>query len=49
MAQTVPGAPAPPTTMTYEESLEWADEDTHAEWVNGEVIYEQPGFAKASK
>ena len=24
--------------MTYEEFLAWADEDTHAEWVNGEVI-----------
>lgn len=24
--------------MTYEEFLAWAGEDTHAEWVNGEVI-----------
>lgn len=24
--------------MSYEAFLEWADEDTHAEWVNGEVI-----------
>jgi Uma2 family endonuclease len=24
--------------MTYEEFLAWADEDVHAEWVNGEVI-----------
>jgi Uma2 family endonuclease len=24
--------------MTYEEFLAWADEDTHAEWVDGEVI-----------
>ena len=24
--------------MTYEEFLAWADEDIHAEWVNGEVI-----------
>ncbi len=24
--------------MTYDEFLEWADEDVHAEWVNGEVI-----------
>lgn len=24
--------------MTYEEFLAWADEDMHAEWVNGEVI-----------
>jgi Uma2 family endonuclease len=28
--------------MTYEEFLEWADEDTHAEWVNGEVVYMSP-------
>jgi Uma2 family endonuclease len=29
-------------TMTYEEFLEWADEDTHAEWVDGEVIETSP-------
>jgi Uma2 family endonuclease len=28
--------------MTYEEYLAWADEDTHAEWVNGEVIIHMP-------
>src|SRR3712207_2095793 len=28
--------------MTYEEFLEWADEDTHAEWVAGEVIVFMP-------
>ncbi|MBN1287473.1 MAG: Uma2 family endonuclease [Anaerolineae bacterium] len=27
-----------PLRMTYEEFLEWADEDTRAEWVDGEVI-----------
>ena len=31
--------PTPPQRrMTYEEFLEWSDEDTHAEWVDGEVI-----------
>ena len=30
--------PAPPAKMTYEEFLAWADEDTWAEWVDGEVI-----------
>jgi Uma2 family endonuclease len=30
--------PAPPPRMTYEEFLAWADEDTWAEWVNGEVL-----------
>ena len=28
--------------MSYEEFLEWADEDTLAEWVNGEVIMTSP-------
>lgn len=28
--------------MTYEEFLKWADEDTHAEWVDGEVIELSP-------
>src|SRR5687768_10749606 len=25
--------------MTFEQFIEWADEDTHAEWVDGEVHY----------
>lgn len=29
--------PADPAIMTYEEFLEWADEDTLAEWVAGKV------------
>ncbi len=28
--------------MTYAEFLAWADEDVHAEWVNGEVIIHMP-------
>ena len=32
-----PGRARPPR-MTYEEFLAWADEDTLAEWVDGEVI-----------
>jgi Uma2 family endonuclease len=28
--------------MSYEEYLAWADEDVHAEWVNGEVIIQMP-------
>lgn len=28
--------------MSYEEFLAWSDEDTHAEWVNGEVIIHMP-------
>jgi Uma2 family endonuclease len=39
----------PPTSeyrfkMSYEEFLEWCDEDTHAEWVNGEVIVFMPPY-----
>jgi Uma2 family endonuclease len=33
-----PAKSASPEKMTYEEFLAWADEDTWAEWVNGEVI-----------
>lgn len=29
-------------TMTYQDFLAWADEDTHAEWVNGAVIVFMP-------
>ncbi len=32
----------PPGKMTYEEFLAWADEDTLAEWVDGEVIMLSP-------
>jgi Uma2 family endonuclease len=34
--------PASPPRMTYEEFLAWCDEDTHAEWVNGEVVRMSP-------
>ena len=40
-----PTAPAihnQPLRMSYEEYLAWADEDVHAEWVNGEVIVQMP-------
>jgi Uma2 family endonuclease len=33
---------APPGKVTYEEFLAWADEDTWAEWVNGEVFILTP-------
>jgi len=32
----------PPSKMTYEEFLAWADEDTLAEWVDGEVVLYRP-------
>jgi Uma2 family endonuclease len=28
--------------MTYEQFLEWLDDETHAEWVNGEVVLMSP-------
>ncbi len=31
------GPPEEPSRMSYAEFLAWADEDTHAEWVDGEV------------
>ena len=37
-----PERTASPGKMTYEEFLAWADEDTWAEWVNGEVIIMSP-------
>jgi Uma2 family endonuclease len=37
---------APPGKMTYEEFLAWADEDTWAEWVNGEVILLTPASTR---
>ena len=33
--------------MSYEEFLQWADEDVHAEWVDGEVIVHMPPMALA--
>jgi Uma2 family endonuclease len=34
--------PDSPPRMSYEEFLEWADEDTYAEWVDGEVVFMSP-------
>jgi Uma2 family endonuclease len=35
-------APAAPGRLSYEDFLAWADEDTLAEWVNGEIIMTSP-------
>jgi hypothetical protein len=35
-------APAQPARRSYEEFLAWADEDTLAEWVDGEMILTSP-------
>ena len=37
---------SPVPKMTYEEFLEWCDEDTFAEWVDGEVILMSPVSTK---
>ena len=45
MHLTVPstqGRPVPNGKITYKEFLEWMDEDTHAEWVNGEIVFMAP-------
>lgn len=36
------GEPPPRKKMSYEEFLEWADEDTWAEWVDGEIVMNSP-------
>src|SRR5262249_3278327 len=37
-----PPPPDVPLRMSYEEFLAWADEDTRAEWVDGEVVLMSP-------
>lgn len=37
-----PSKPAPTEPMSFEEFIEWLDEDTHAEWVDGKVIFKMP-------
>jgi Uma2 family endonuclease len=32
----------PPGPVTFEEFMDWCDEDTHAEWVDGEIIMMSP-------
>lgn len=39
----------PPNYMTYEEFLEWADEDTLAEWVDGVVVMTSPASTRHQK
>ena len=38
--------PTQTATMTYEEFLQWADEDTLAEWVDGTVVMTTPASAR---
>jgi Uma2 family endonuclease len=39
-------APAKPKKLSYEEFQAWADEDTLAEWVDGEVVMTSPAARK---
>ncbi len=34
--------PLPPAPISFEEFLAWADEDTHAEWVDGRIVLMSP-------
>lgn len=36
----------PPAPMTYEQFLDWADEDTLAEWADGMVVMTSPASAR---
>ncbi len=38
----VPSRVPPDRKLTYEEFLDWCDEDTWAEWVNGDVVFLPP-------
>jgi Uma2 family endonuclease len=37
-----PARALPAETMSYEQFLAWADEETFAEWVNGKVVFMSP-------
>ena len=34
--------PLPPTPVSFEQFMAWTDEDTHAEWVDGEIVLMSP-------
>lgn len=38
----IPSKPLPPGKVTYEEFLDWLDDETHAEWVDGEIVLMSP-------
>jgi Uma2 family endonuclease len=42
-------SPPRPRKMTYAEFLQWADEDTLAEWVDGEVVMSSPASSGHQK
>ncbi len=42
----LPEKPLPMGRISYEQFLEWAEEDTHAEWVDGEIVMPSPASYK---
>jgi Uma2 family endonuclease len=34
--------PPPPAPVSWDDFLDWADEDTHAEWIDGEIVEMPP-------
>jgi len=42
----LPGRKVPPGPVSFEEYLEWLDEDTWAEWVDGKVVMLSPANAQ---
>lgn len=42
----IPAPSAAPRRMTYEQFLDWADEDTYAEWVDGKVERMSPASVR---
>lgn len=40
--RTVESKEPPPGPVTYEQFAEWLDENTHAEWVDGEIVMTSP-------
>jgi Uma2 family endonuclease len=41
-----PERPVPPAPMSFEQFLAWCDEDTHAEWVDGEIVLMSPSSVR---
>jgi Uma2 family endonuclease len=46
VAELANGVPHPDRRMTEEEFVAWCDEDTRAEWVDGEVVLMSPATAE---
>ncbi len=44
--ETSPGKHLPASPLSYEQFLDWADEDTYAEWVDGKVEVMSPASAE---